>query len=209
MKTELLRSTLDSIQSELLPSSGIIGSAKANSKPTGQQLSETAAGKLPSVHEAAAMGQDPDRLDRAIVELLPLSVRSICRRVEREYIDPKYGFDVEFHGYVIEGQISEEDRDYACLIVNQYMDAPPENAIKSELARLRASTKARAEADDDLAMTFQVMAEECAEHPADVVVWALRGWARSETFYPSMAELRDRLQIASRGRRTLLAAIRR
>ena len=119
-----------------------------------------------------------------------------------------YGYDFEVIGYQrVDAEVPAEDLVKAKGIVGECLKGARGDLIKAELARLRVSTKSRAELDDDLAMGFQVLAEECANYPPDVVVWALRGWARSETFYPSLAEIRDRLQRGVRRRRSLLAAI--
>jgi hypothetical protein len=127
----------------------------------------------------------------------------------RDRIDPVYGFDTEFLGYRLEGAVPSGDLMQARQMVGQHLRPAEVGLIKRELARLRVSTKSRAETDDDLAMGFQVLAEECAEYPPDVVVWALRGWARMETFYPSLAEIRDRLQRGVARRRSLMAAVDR
>lgn len=127
----------------------------------------------------------------------------------RDRIDPVYGFDTEFLGYRLDGAVPAGDLALARQMIGQHLCSSEEGLIKRELARLRVSTKARAETDDDLAMGFQVLAEECAEYPPDVVVWALRGWARMETFYPSLAEIRDRLQRGVARRRSMMNAVDR
>lgn len=151
--------------------------------------------------------RDPAMVDRAIVASLPPSIASALVPVHRDRIDPVYGFDSELVGYRLEGEVPAADVMQARQIVGRCLAPADEPLIKRELARLRASTKARAEADDDLAMGFQVLAEECSEYPPDVVVWAMRGWARMETFYPSLAEIRDRLQRAARRRQAMLKAL--
>lgn len=175
---------------------------------TGRQLSEIAAATLPSIASAMDMA-DPERLDRAIAASLPPSIKSILAPIFQDRIDPVYGFDTEIVGYArrpAQG-CPERELQAARQLVGRYLAPAAESRIKMELARLRVSTKARAESDGDLAMMFQVFAEECAEYPADVVVWALRGWARTEIFYPSLAELRERLQRGARRRRSLMAVI--
>jgi hypothetical protein len=132
------------------------------------------------------------------------------RPLWNDRIDPVYGFDSEFVGYDIDAdRVRAPDLMQARQLVGQHLRGAPEAIVKRELARLRVATKARNESDDDLAMGFQVLAEECADYPPDVVVWALRGWARMEIFYPSLAEIRDRLQRGARKRRALMAALNR
>jgi hypothetical protein len=128
--------------------------------------------------------------------------------VVREFIDPEYGYDCETIGYELSLHLATQaEIETARMLVERCMEPAADQVIKGELARLRASTKSR-EIDDDLVLVFQVMAEECASYPADVVVWALRGWARAETFYPSLAEIRDRLQRGARRRQSLLSGLR-
>jgi hypothetical protein len=121
-----------------------------------------------------------------------------------------YGFDCELTGYVCRWPAEgcpDSDKREARMLVESYLAKAPGQLVKQELARLRVSTKSRHETDDDLAMGFQVLGEECAKYPPDVVVWALRGWAQMETFYPSLAEIRDRLQRGVKRRKSLMEAI--
>jgi hypothetical protein len=154
--------------------------------------------------------QDPEAVDQALVALLPPSLASTCRTIERTWNDPVYGFDFEVTGYSFGSGIldaSDDDLRTARNMVALYMEPPSEAVIKQELARLRASTKSRESDNDDVAMGFQVLAEECSEYPADVVVWALRGWAKRERFYPSLAEVRDLLQRGARRRESLAKSL--
>lgn len=201
---------LASALTTLPPSSGTTGARSLAPRPsssTGQQLSATGAAILPSVAEAIALA-DPQALDQAIVRSLPLSVGSGLRATYRDFIDPVYGFDTEFTGFALamEGVLPAELMQ-ARQMVGLHLKPAAGGLIKQELARLRVSTKSRSESADDLVMGFQVMAEECSEYPADVVVWALRGWARSEVFYPALSEIRDRLQRGARRRKALMAAL--
>jgi hypothetical protein len=153
---------------------------------------------------------DPEAVDKAIVASLPRSLASTCSEIENEWIDPVYGWDYEVVGYTFgRGVLDAPDGDVRAArnMVALYMAPPSEAVIKHELARLRASTKSRAEEEGDIAMGFQVLAEECFEYPADVVVWALRGWAKRERFYPSLAEIRDLLQRGSRRRESLAKSL--
>lgn len=196
---------------ETLPrSSGTTGSrslAPRDASSTGRQLSETAAATLPSIAEAIALA-DPQALDLAIVRSLPPSIGSALKAIHRDIIDPVYGLDTEFVGYELpRAGVVPAELMQARQMVGLHLKPAVGGLIKQELARLRVSTKSRSESADDLVMGFQVMAEECSEYPADVVVWALRGWARSEVFYPSLAEIRDRLQRGARRRKAMMAAL--
>lgn len=188
-----------------LPTTGAPGPGPGESSSTGRPRSATGAvasrGNMPGL-------TDPAATDIAIVASLPPSVRSALQETVREYLDPAYGYDFEVVAYTIGAELMPRDQMLAVRIVEGACAPANPKVIASEVARLRASTKARSEANDDLAMTFQVLVEECEEYPADVVVWALRSWARREIFFPSLAELRDELQRKSRRRLRLLDALR-
>ncbi len=190
------------------PTTGTRSLAERVSSSIGMQRGATGAVAL-SPERAMAM-LDPEAVDRALVASLPPSLASICQEVERTWTDPVYGFDYEVTGYSFGAGIldaSDDDLRTARNTVAVYMRPPSEVVIKQELARLRASTKSREADNDDVAMGFQVLAEECSEYPADVVVWALRGWAKREVFYPSLAEVRDLLQRGSRRRESLAKSL--
>jgi len=128
--------------------------------------------------------------------------------IERTFIDPVYGFDYEFTGYTLGAIVPSHDRLTARNSVATALAGASADFVRQELARLRASTKARPEDGDDLAMRFQVLADECREYPPDVVRHALRGWAQREVFFPALAEIRDELQRLTRRRRALLVCLR-
>jgi len=135
---------------------------------------------------------------------LPPSVASGLQATTREFVDPVYGFDSEFVGYSLAAvAMNRSEVDDARSIVEAALAPADPSFVRIELARLRASTKARTESTADLAMILQVLAEECATYPADVVQHALRQWARREVWFPSLAELRDELQRRSKRRRAL------
>lgn len=122
-------------------------------------------------------------------------------------MDPVYGYDCEFAGYALVDSIPALDRQRALGAVSEALAPAAAAFVRQELARLRASTKARPEEADDLAMRFQVLADECGNYPSDVVRHALRGWANREVFFPALADIREELQRASRRRRALLECI--
>lgn len=184
--------------------SGSNSPAPRAARSAGGGLGETASGRSLSV---AVQANDPEALDRAIVASLPRSVASVLRPIERTWNDPVYGFDFEIVGYRLDGDPPAADVMQARQMVGQHLRPAAQKVIAQEIARLRVSTKSREESETDLAMRFQVLAEECAEYPPDVVVSALRGWAKAEVFFPSLSEIRDRLQRAARRRRKLLEAL--
>jgi hypothetical protein len=77
------------------------------------------------------------------------------------------------------------------------------------LARLRASTISQNRGQGDPALTVTAFAEALAEYPADIAMEACRYWAHSEKVWPTLAELRARLEAKAQPRRLLAAAIER
>lgn len=151
--------------------------------------------------------RDPAETTAAIVASLPPPVqRSLLARYE-DRVDDEYGWDGGVIGYGLLAPLAELPRDEALKIVTLWMEPLRDHAIFSEIVRLRASCKARPEEFNDQTMVLRVLAEECAEYPADIVIWVLRQWARREVFTPTLAELRDDLQRAARSRRGLAAAL--
>lgn len=205
------RRALASIPNGSLANSATTGARsptdQGRERSTGRQLSATAAASLRPVVEAME-GGDPYRIDKVLLASLPRSVASALRQLKRTWSDPEYGYDFEITGYELTGPVPAGDLAIACEMVAHCLSRVPEATLKAELARLRVSTKSRAEVDDDLAMGFQVYAEECAKYPADVVRDALRSLGRMEKFYPALSEVRDQLQRRGRARKALLAALK-
>jgi hypothetical protein len=151
--------------------------------------------------------RDPRETTAALVALLPLSVRQQLRAHYEDRVDPEFGWDGEVAGYSIKDAIAEDAQAEARALIEPAIRPIEDEQVWSELGRLRASCKARPETLEEQSLVWRVLAEECAEYPADVVVHVLRAWARRETFTPSLAELRARLQRASRSRLSLVTAV--
>lgn len=186
-------------------------SARAISLPTTRQRGEPGSAMQPALSLDAIMAQDdPEATDRHILRLLPPSVASALRTATRDFIDERYGYDFEIVGYSLDASlVAEDDRQEGERLLGYAMAPASVQVIQEALARLRAGTKARSEAVGDLAMTMQVLAEECAEYPPDVVRSACRRWMRRERWFPSVAELRDEMQRLARHREMIERAIRR
>ena len=179
------------------PTTGALKQALERSNAIGPQPGEIGADASTS----------PDEVDRNLLAGLPPSVASALRETAREFVDPVYGFDCEFVGYSLANSIPARDRQTALSTVGSALIPAATAFVGQELARLRASTKARPEGEDETAMRFQVLAEVCQDFPPDIVRHALRGWAKREVFFPALAEIRDELQRTSRRRRALLECI--
>lgn len=133
-------------------------------------------------------------------------MRSALREEVIDRTTEAFGFDVEFRGYrQIDAPVADIDR--ALALVDDSLASASPQLIKAELARLRVTTKARAEGADDLRMTMAAYAEYLTEYPADVVVDALRWWARVEKWWPAWAELKELLDRRVLKRKALRKAL--
>src|SRR6185369_16901089 len=149
--------------------------------------------------------------DWMLLASLPPSVaRSLTPRT-RTWHDMQYGFSYEITGYELAGRPAptEADLDQARELVAVAMRPAPAKTIAAELARLAAVTKSRADSEDDQTLRFAAFREELAEFPRDVIASALRKIARRETFFPSLAEIRDQCQREFAHRKHLAAVLRR
>ena len=88
----------------------------------------------------------------------------------------------------------------AVAVLDKALVEAPADVVKKALARLVISTKSRAEDGDDLKFRLAVYADEL-RFPPDVVVEACQKWARTEKWFPSVAELIERCENLVRWRR--------
>lgn len=128
----------------------------------------------------------------------------------RTWDDPVHGFDYQITGYwLTEPLPSPAELDQARALVAAAMQPAPARSVAAELARLAAVTKSRAETEDDQTLRFAAFRDELAEFPQDVISSALRKIARRETFFPSLAEIRDQCQREFSNRKHLAAVLQR
>lgn len=202
---------VDSIPTGCETNSEITGArsltARAHGKKTGQPLSATGVVNLPAVAEAIAL-HDPDKVDQALAALLPRSVVSACQARWTDTIG-EHGWDGELARYDLVTLPPRSDLDEAAVALQAAMAPAEPQAIKGELARLRASTLSRSAEAGDLALTFAAYAEALTEYPADVVIDTCRYWGRNEKWWPALSELRTRMDRKARRRRLLAQAIER
>lgn len=97
----------------------------------------------------------------------------------------------------------------ALAVVEESLRPAPRMRVLAELTRLRSLTVSRGGSDADLKLALTAYAEECSAYPLDAVVAACRQWANAERWWPSWAELRDRLERIVAPRRRLHEALRR
>jgi hypothetical protein len=84
-----------------------------------------------------------------------------------------------------------------------------ESDLLVELGQLRSVTKAAGSDATSMSVGFDAMADELAHYPADLVLWALRFWRRTEKFYPTPAELHLLIERRYGGRQAIMGALRK
>lgn len=165
-----------------------------------------AVAKLPDELVTALAAADPEETDDSLRALLPLSVQHSLTCIERTWVDPEYGMDFEVIGYQLSKPVSEMAKAISRDLITAALKPATPPTIAQELARLRVMTKAR-DIGDDLGLLFGALREELSIFAPDVVRASLRKIARREKFFPSLAEIRDQCQRASRYRWHLADAL--
>lgn len=117
-----------------------------------------------------------------------------------------HGWDGEVIGYQVHMK-TETHRLAAIKEMRQSLMPMMEHECFGLLGELKLLTKCRAEQTEDLDAQLALYARKILEYPADVVRHVLSTQADMETFWPSWAELKDRLEMHTRRRRRLLEAI--
>lgn len=78
-----------------------------------------------------------------------------------------------------------------------------------ELTKLRQATKASREEAVEWAVALDTFMDELGQHPADITVWAIRFWRRTEKFYPTPSELHLLIERREGGRKAIMDGLRR
>lgn len=164
--------------------------------------SATQTSSLPAIlpEQAALTAQrDPARL-------LPQCVQS-CLAAVWDDERTSYGWDGYVAAYELVAPLPDAERRAAIELAEQMLRPAGEEILITELGRLRAMTVSR-DVGQDLAMLFAIYADELRDYPADAIRGVMRAWPRGERFWPSAAELRERLDRLVKPRRALLAGLR-
>lgn len=119
-----------------------------------------------------------------------------------------YGWDGYVIGYELTAELSDDDRGQAIAIAEAALWPATEEEIVKELGRLRALTVSR-DIGNDLSLVFAAYTHELRQYPAEAIRDVLRSWPRTQRFWPSMAELVERLDRIVKPRRVLREALRR
>jgi hypothetical protein len=144
-------------------------------------------------------------LRRNPAQFLPPSIRSA---IVEAWVDgdTSHGWDGYVARYDVGRPLDEHDRGAALAFLDDALLPAGEDLVLTELARLRAITASR-DVGQDLALVFSAYADELQRYPADAVCDVLRNWRGK--FWPTWAELAERLDRIVKPRHALRSAIER
>lgn len=77
------------------------------------------------------------------------------------------------------------------------------------LGEMRAVLKAKGFGQIDTAVSIGVLCRELEHYPADILVWALDFWQRTEMWFPAPSDLHNLIERRWGGRRCILEALER
>ena len=75
--------------------------------------------------------------------------------------------------------------------------------LVQEITRCLSLTRAARQDQQDLTLRLAALSQELKAFPADIVIDALRQWARKQRWWPTLAELREACQQTMRVRKSL------
>lgn len=182
------------------PDSAISGTAspgRAVSRPIGQLPGVIGAAELLTA-EQAWQARDSDSLESALYRSLK-PVQTCLRPLSDDSHD--------LVGYELVSPLPPASLPMLRDIARRINEPAGPNEAIGMITRLLTVTKSREADGIDLRHMIAILAEELAEFPIDVLATVCRKWARQEKWWPSLSELRDQCQRATRWRRSLKKAI--
>jgi hypothetical protein len=179
------------------PTTGTPERALVAPSSTGQLPSAIGAGALAAIEEARQTG-DSDRLESALYRSLKPYSRSL-----RPIVND--GFDLI--GYELVGPMDRASLATLGALADKMTAPAGRETVARAVGRCLQLTKSREPDAMDLRLMIEAFCDELAEFPADVVDTACRKWLRAEKWWPSLSELRDRCQRATRWRSSLRQAL--
>lgn len=93
-------------------------------------------------------------------------------------------------GFVLPDDVDVSE---AVSLVEAALAPCPHNVIAHELTRVRLMTKAKAETVKDQALLVAAFGDELRKYPRDAVEEVFQSWIENQKFFPSWAELKERL----------------
>lgn len=134
-------------------------------------------------------------------------LQALLRPLEQLSLQPVLSEDFEVTGYRLTGPIQPRTLAEMKRLVEQMTKCSGKELVARELLKCLTLTKSRERDGADVTLMIAAMADRLAEFPPDVVATALRKWADRETWWPSLAELREPCLREMRWRRSLKIAL--
>ena len=178
--------------------SAITGTLKADNaleRSTGTEVLIPGCENLPSACSDRLMASHPKETDRALEASLPQPVISCLGVVVDRYTNSRGEFIVESRNGARKRCDDPMAASKALVAYESACLPAPDQTISTELASLKALTKSAKAETDDIKLQLGVYARQLRAYPGDVVVHVLRTHANMETFWPSWAELKERLDL--------------
>lgn len=148
--------------------------------------------------ETAWQQEDPDQLERVLYQSLKPYSRSLKPIVNASF---------DLVGYERIGKLDHATKALLLSMANKINEPATREIIARAAGRCLQVTKARETDGMDLRLMVEIFCDELVEFPPDVAVHAFRKHARQEKWWPSLSEIRDQCQRATRWRRSLKKAL--
>lgn len=180
-------------------------SARIGTQAGGRGL-QTTPSSLPSV-ETALQGSNPDTTDRSLEASLTSLIGSKPVPVWEDKITETGGWDGVVSGFKLPA-MSETKRASALALAESSLKPMSASECIDLLVELKLLTKARPEQARDQEAQLLLYGKKLAEYPADIVRRVLTTQPNILMWWPSWAELKERLDLFSARRRRLLDGLK-
>jgi hypothetical protein len=180
-------------------------SARIGMQAGGRGL-QTTPSSLPSV-ETALRGSNPDTTDRSLEASLTSLIGSKPVPVWEDKITETGGWDGVVSGFKLPA-MSETKRASALALAESSLRPMSASECIDLLVELKLLTKARPEQARDQEAQLLLYGKKLAEYPADIVRRVLTTQPNILMWWPSWAELKERLDLFSARRQRLLDALK-
>ena len=180
--------------SQPFETTGLPAPAQAASSSIGTRLGETGAAEPLKAIGQALTALDSDAAEAALHQWLKLVKPWLKCTVNDAY---------DLTGFEPTGQMTD-DLAAEMAQIAEALNRPSEpEHVATEVTRCLTATRAREHADIDLRALIGLLTDELTQFPADIVATTCRKWARQEKWWPTLAELRDQCQRATKWRKSL------
>jgi hypothetical protein len=205
------------ISSLLPPAAHFAEALTSTSKPNESSSAATGARSLVP-KPSSSIGISPSRIDAAMLlpveqawqerdsDKLESSLYRSLKPLSRS-LRPIVGDSYDLVGYEAIAPLDRASLDALRPLVDRITAPAGREAVVRAAASCLQVTKSRAPDSADLRLMLEAFADDLAEFPADAVATAFRKWQRMEKWWPSLSEIRDHCQRATKWRRSLAKAI--